>query len=107
MKKIIYLLIAISSINLSAQVGIGVETAKINASAQLEVSSTTKGFLAPRMTSVQKEAIINPASGLLIYQTDGTSGFYHYNGTTWVFSIGDIRCNWRYRRNWIERCPRR
>ena len=78
-----------STISVSAQVGIGVETSNINASAQLEVASTTKGFLAPRMTSAQKEAISAPAVGLLVYQTDGTPGFYYFNGTIWVFSIGE------------------
>jgi hypothetical protein len=50
----------------------------------LDISSTTAGLLAPRMTAAQKTAIATPANGLLIYQTDGTAGFYYYNGTTWT-----------------------
>lgn len=55
-------------------VGIGTNTP--NASAQLDISSTTKGLLVPRMTQAQRTAISNPAQGLLVYQTDGTTGFY-------------------------------
>jgi len=71
---------------------VGVGTATPDATALLDVSSTTKGFLAPRMTAVQRDAIATspatPATGLLIYQTDGTAGFYYYNGTTWNGPFG-------------------
>ena len=63
-------------------VGIGITTPA--ASAKLQVESTTQGFLPPRMTAAQKNAITSPAEGLMIYQTDGTKGWYGYNGTTWV-----------------------
>jgi len=56
----------------------------VASSAQLEVISTTKGFLPPRMTSAQREAISAPATGLVVYQTNGTAGLYYYNGTTWL-----------------------
>ncbi|MBL0020359.1 MAG: hypothetical protein IPP17_28975 [Bacteroidetes bacterium] len=36
------------------------------------------------MTLVQRNAIATPATGLLIYQTNGTTGFYYYNGTAWT-----------------------
>jgi hypothetical protein len=52
----------------------------INSSALFEVASTTKGVLIPRMTSSQRNAINNPAQGLLVYQKDGSSGFYYYEG---------------------------
>lgn len=81
-------MVALATFTASAQVGIGVPTANIDASAQLEVASTTKGFLAPRMTETQKNAITSPAAGLLVYQTDGTSGFYYYDGTTWKQGLG-------------------
>lgn len=55
-----------------------------NASAMLDVSSTTQGVLVPRMTAAQRTAIAAPATGLLVYQTDGTAGFYFYNGTAWT-----------------------
>lgn len=63
---------------------IGIGTATPNSSAQLDVASTTKGLLAPRMTFVQRNAITTPAAGLLIYQTDLVSGFYYYNGSAWT-----------------------
>ncbi|MFZ1800874.1 MAG: hypothetical protein WAU24_13490, partial [Chitinophagaceae bacterium] len=66
--------------NNSGNVGIGTSTT-IAASAQLEVKSTTKGFLAPRMTKTQRDAIVSPAQGLLIYQTNNTPGFYYYDGS--------------------------
>jgi hypothetical protein len=49
----------------------------------LDLSSTSKGFLAPRMTETAKNAITSPAVGLLIFQTDGVVGFYYYTGSTW------------------------
>jgi hypothetical protein len=52
-------------------------------SAVLELKSTTKGFLPPRVTSVQKLAIVSPATGLLVYQTDATAGYYLWTGTRW------------------------
>ena len=65
----------------SAQVGIGTEIP--HSSSLLELSSTTKGFLVPRMEEAQKNAISSPAQGLLIFQTNGTVGFYSYDGTNW------------------------
>ncbi len=61
----------------------GIGTLTPNASALLDISSTSKGLLIPRMTSTQRNAIITPATGLLIYQTNNTPGFYFYNGTAW------------------------
>jgi len=68
--------------NNSGNVGIGTTTP--NASAILDLTSTDKGILIPRMTQTQRNAIGTPAEGLMIYQTDGTAGFYYYNGTAWT-----------------------
>ena len=65
--------------NVFAQVGIGTTTP--NASSVLDVSSTTQGLLTPRMTTGQRTAIVTPADGLIVYDTDLKS-FYHYNSTT-------------------------
>jgi len=54
-----------------------------SASAVLEASSTTQGFLPPRMTSAQRTAIASPAEGLIVVQTDGTQGLYLYIGAAW------------------------
>lgn len=53
------------------------------ASAMLDVVSTAKGLLIPRMTAAQKTAIATPAAGLLVYQTDAPIGFWYYNAG-WV-----------------------
>ena len=68
-----------------AQTGIGTTTP--NASAKLDVSSTNKGFLPPRMTYEQRTAISSPAEGLMVYQTDGTSGLYYYGSSGWIYII--------------------
>lgn len=64
-----------------AQVGIGTETPE--ASSALDVSSTNKGFLAPRMTTTQRVAIQNPAQGLQVFDTTTKSLWYH-DGSIWV-----------------------
>lgn len=57
-------------------------------SAILDISSNNKGILIPRLTEAQKLSIQSPATGLMIYQTDNTSGFWYFNGNNWVQSIG-------------------
>jgi hypothetical protein len=52
-------------------------------SAILNVNSTTQGFLPPRMTTTQRNAIASPAEGLIVVQTDGTQGLYLYIGAAW------------------------
>ena len=63
-----------------AQTGIGTTTP--HPSAALDVSSTNKGLLLPRLTQAQREAIGSPAPGLVVYQTDNAAGPYVYGGTT-------------------------
>ena len=63
---------------------VGIGTASPNASAALDVNSTSKGLLLPTMTQTQRNGISNPATGLLIFQTDNTPGFYYFNGSTWA-----------------------
>ncbi len=75
----------VTPFRLLSQTGIG--TTSPHASAKLEVASDRQGFLPPRMTSSQRTSIQNPATGLMVYQTDGTAGLYYHNGTTWIYII--------------------
>ncbi len=74
----------------NAQTGVSISGTNANpdGSAMLDVQSTDKGILIPRMTEAQRNAITSPATGLMIYQTDGTAGFYYYNGTAWTAMAG-------------------
>ena len=72
-------------------VKIGTSPGNKTPSAVLELESTTKGFLLPRMTAVQMNAISSPANGLAVYNTDVQCTFL-YRGSTWV-SLCDSATN--------------
>ena len=72
---------------------VGIGTTNPHASAQLDVSSTTKGFLPPRMDSTQRNAIISPPAGLIIYNTT-TNGLESWNGTKWYSTVHFIGENY-------------
>jgi hypothetical protein len=61
---------------------VGIGTTSPSASALLDVTSTTAGFLPPRMTTAQRDAISSPAAGLMVYNTS-TNKLNFYNGTAW------------------------
>jgi uncharacterized protein (TIGR02145 family) len=81
--------------------GVGIGTTTPNASAKIEIASTTQGFLPPRMTTAQRNAIVSPAIGLIIYNTT-TTCLNFYIGSGWnetcgsvssgTFSAGTINC---------------
>ena len=77
----LFIFLLITNISPRAQVGIGTTTPA--ASAQLDVNSTTKGLLPPRMTTVQRDLISIPAAGLVIFNLT-TNSLQIYNGTGWV-----------------------
>ncbi len=93
MKKthlIIGLITLLTSIQLIAQhnnselpTSINQDGAAPDASAILDVQASDKGVLIPRMDKATRDLISNPATGLLIFQTDNDAGFYYYNGTNW------------------------
>jgi hypothetical protein len=65
-----------------------------DASAMLDVSSTGKGLLIPRMTTAQRMAIASPAAGLVVYD-NSLNQFYYYNGTAWtVIATGNATNYW-------------
>ncbi|MEM6316302.1 MAG: tail fiber domain-containing protein [Bacteroidota bacterium] len=67
---------------LHAQVGINTDNSEPAPSAMLDVSSTDKGILIPRMTSTQRTDISSPATGLLVFDTQ-TGSFWFYDGNDW------------------------
>lgn len=83
-KHLLSALLLLATVSIQAQVGIGTGTPA--ASAQLDVTSTTKGFLPPRMTSTERDAIASPAEGLTIYNTTIKS-VQVYNGTAWFSTV--------------------
>jgi hypothetical protein len=89
MKKIFVSLGLFVSLVAFSQKGIG--TISPASSAALDVSSTTKGFLPPRLTYVQKTAISSPVAGLIVWCSDcGIDGQMQvFNGSIWVSFILD------------------
>ena len=81
MKKLLLVLLYAGSSQLAICQGVGVGTATPNASAILDLQSTSKGLLIPRMNKTERNAISNPATGLLLFQTTDTAGFYSNTGT--------------------------
>jgi hypothetical protein len=75
--------IFLSTLSSLAQVAITTDGSAPGTSAMLDVKSTTKGVLVPRMTAAQRGLIASPVAGLLVYQTDVPKGYYVYNGTIW------------------------
>lgn len=89
MNKVIFtfmLLVFARPVSYAQSVGIGTTTPE--ASAVLELKASNKGFLPPRMTASEKGLISSPKAGLMIYQTDGVTGLYVYNGTSWETVAG-------------------
>ena len=67
---------------ISQSIGINTDGSAPNSSAQLDIKSSTKGILLPRMTSAQRSAIVNPAKGLLVYDST-VNQFWYFNGSVW------------------------
>jgi hypothetical protein len=65
---------------------VGIGTTILHQSAQLELKSTTKGFLVPRMTTLQKHNIQNPAEGLMVYSVNscGNGAMSIYSNNSWT-----------------------
>ena len=86
--KQFYTFLAVVLVTFSTFAQVGINTENPDASAALDITSTTGGLLIPRMTEAQRDAVSSPSLGLMIYQTDGTAGFYYYNGSIWA-EVGD------------------
>jgi len=79
-----FALLIFSTISFAQNVGINSDGSTPHGSAMLDIKSTEGGILIPRMTEAQKNDISSPATGLMVYQTDETPGFYYYNGSAWT-----------------------
>src|SRR5688572_9921875 len=76
---------------LSQGVKVGTSPGSSDPSSILEVECSSQGFLPPRLTMAQRIAIVSPAEGLEIYNTD-TDCKEYYNGTVWVSLCGSSVC---------------
>ncbi|WMI65284.1 hypothetical protein RBH94_14620 [Aestuariibaculum sp. YM273] len=74
------------SFSLNAQIGIG--TTDPDSSSILDITSETQGMLTPRMTSTQRLVISQPATGLLVFDTN-ENAFYNFDGSSWVKLISE------------------
>jgi uncharacterized protein (TIGR02145 family) len=84
MKKLLILLAIFTTVATTAQsVGINADGSAANASAMLDVSSTTKGFLPPRMNTTERDLIASPATGLVIFNTT-TNGLEIKSSSGWI-----------------------
>ena len=93
-RKVVLFLVTLVTFSLISQAQIGIGTTSPNASAQLDVTSSTKGFLPPRVSLTATNAaspITSPANGLLVYNTatagsspnNVTPGYYYWDGSSW------------------------
>lgn len=94
--KILLLIFILITLIGNAQIGIG--TISPDGSSILDVSSTSKGLLTPRMTTAQRIAITTPADGLMVYDTDLKLLYYYSSGSsTWLPLINgsSVRTNYK------------
>lgn len=81
--KLLLILLAFNSIFVLAQNNIGIGTNTPAASSVLELSAQDKGFLVPRLTQAQRQAIVSPATGLLVFDLT-SSCFFYFDGASWL-----------------------
>ncbi|AFL80450.1 hypothetical protein Aeqsu_0948 [Aequorivita sublithincola DSM 14238] len=100
--------IALLFLSLTVQSQVGIGNTNPNPSSALDITSTTQGLLAPRMTTAQRTTIATPANSLLVYDTDLKS-FYYYNlpSTAWVKinSGSDQRNNYKLVKSAADLAP--
>lgn len=92
MKKILLVTAAIiitATCTYAQSVGINTDGSNPDASAILDVKSNKKGILIPRMTKAERDSIINPATGLMVFQTNETIGLWNFYGGKWNFLSKD------------------
>ncbi len=105
-KLLIVTVIFVSGLPLCAQQGVAISTAgsSPHSSAMLDVQSNNKGFLLPRMTTAQRNAISSPANGLLVYDTE-QGMVYQRDGQTWRGMLNTTHWNRSATRNFLFNTP--
>jgi len=98
MKNFIVLLLLLGGSMSYSQVAINKNANNPDPSAMLDIQSTDSGLLIPRMTATERDAISNPATGLLVYVT-GENLFYYFDGTIWIKASGDDLGNHKAKQN--------
>jgi hypothetical protein len=83
MKRFFLTIIFIVTIAIAGFAQMGIGTLTPNSSSILDITSTNKAFLPPRMNTVQQTAIVNPVAGMMVYNTDSTC-IETYSGTKWI-----------------------
>ncbi|MBN3036313.1 MAG: hypothetical protein JW861_12075 [Bacteroidales bacterium] len=79
--------------SLRSQVAVNSDDSDPDPSAMLDVKSLNKGLLIPRMTTLERNNIPSPATGLLVYVTDDNN-FYYWNGSSWILFSGGSDGDW-------------
>ena len=90
MEKILLIVASLLLVAFVDAQSVGIGTSNPSASAQLDVNSATRGLLPPRMTAVQRDSIVNPVAGLMIWCSScGIAGEMQvYNGSVWTNMVG-------------------
>ncbi len=92
--SLLILLIGLSFPFWAQSIAINEDGSAAHLSSILDVKSTSKGILLPRMTKAQRDAIASPANGLMVYQTSSPAGYYYFNGANWDL-IGNNASPWK------------
>ncbi len=90
---VVIILTGFITTGLAAQnVAINTDGSDPDPSAMLDIKAENMGLLIPRVTEVNRP--VTPATGLLIYQSDGVAGFYYYDDTGWIKIGGFTQSDW-------------
>ena len=82
-----------TAITLFGQLSVTTNNSQPDNSAMLDVKSTTKGFLPPRMTTTEQNSIVSPVAGLIVFNTD-TKSINVFSGNSWI-SLFPLNYNWK------------
>lgn len=100
MKLLFLMIFAIAGAAASHSQSVGIGTTNPHQSSVLQLSSTTRGFLPPRMTTTQRNAIVNPLNGLMVYDTDTERMYVHADGN-WKIVLNNDYWSRSPTRNWV------